>query len=386
MRILYINYLSLKDGSNIHVKSFADAVNAIGYDIESLWHNIDDNKPNTKGNINYKKSILGSTKLKGFMSEVKMVIENLRYMPKEFAMIKKGKYDVLIVRYAFNIFSSVLIAKLLRHPLILEVNSPSYYEQTQLFGRQLWRLSALIERWILKNASMVVTVSDELKDMFVNQGISDEKIAVVYNGVETHRFYPRKKNKNLAKKLGIPLDAFVVGFSGSFQKWHGVNNILKIAEYLNNSEVYFMLVGDGFVRQEIESHVRNRGIKNVIFCGSVSYEKMPQYLSLFDVAVAPYPNLKKFYFSPLKIFEYMAMGIPTIAPNLGQIGRVINNNENGILVQPGRYDFFANEISRLMESDQDRKVIGRCASQMAHSKMDWTLTAEKYIHIIKTII
>lgn len=387
MRILYINHLDRLDGSTIHVNCFTKALQDQGNTVHCLWHK----ERSTSAYMSPKKNLLKDlvlSPIKPVLAEIKMLLQNIPFALKEYRLLTSGKYDVVILRYSLNMFSAVLLGMVYRIPVIIEANSPLFYEQIQL-GRKLTSASKIIERWILNNATAVVTVSNELKDFFSEHGICPSRFEVVFNGVDTSEFYPREKDPQLLAKYGIPQDSVVVGFSGSFQEWHGVDLTLEIEEILKksscNKKFHFLLVGDGMRRKLIEQQICERGLNNFTLCGRVQHAEMPAHLSLFDIALAPYPKMSNFYFSPLKIYEYMAMGIPTVASRMGQINQIIVDSKTGLLVDAGDRNAFAQAILDLTQSPDLRATIARNAAEVARSEMGWNKTARKYITIAESL-
>ncbi len=115
--------------------------------------------------------------------------------------------------------------------------------------------------------------------------------------------------------------------------------------------------------------------------GAVSHEEIPGLITSMDVCLAPYPSLTDFYFSPLKIFEYMACGVPVVASNIGQITEIIEDGINGFLCEPGDNEMFADKILDLKNNDFLRKQISKNAieSVVLHS---WDNVVNKIIGAI----
>ena len=330
-------------------------------------------------------------RFKELLTEPKLLCENFRYIRRELKQLRSKSYDAIIVRYSLNIFSAIITARLTNTPLVLEVNSPIYFERSKVLGEKYYTyLSGWLERSIVASADHVVTVSEELRQYFINKGIHPERITTVINGFETKSFYPRSKDESLMKRLGIPGDAFVIGFSGSFKKWHGAESALKILAKVKGNiagkKAWLVLVGDGPDRPRLEEIASKQGLNTVVFCGSVSHERMPDYLSLFDIALAPYPLLDFFYFSPLKVFEYMAMGIPTVASRQGQLATIFEHDKTGMLVEPGDLETAATFILKLLSSAETRCVMGQTACEAAHSKFGWGHNAKAYLGIIINLV
>jgi glycosyltransferase involved in cell wall biosynthesis len=156
------------------------------------------------------------------------------------------------------------------------------------------------------------------------------------------------------RELGLG-SAFVVGYSGSFKPWHGVDLLAEVASRLRDREVRFLLVGDGPGRGELERTVAAQGLADrFVFTGAVPYERVPQLLAAADVCVAPFrPELHGpsrahgFSLDPLKVFETMAQGKPTITIRADNIAALFDDGEHLLLFEPGRADQLAAAIERL---------------------------------------
>src|SRR5205823_5775752 len=134
----------------------------------------------------------------------------------------------------------------------------------------------------------------------------------------------------IRSQLGID-DNLVVGFVGSLKPWHGVDALLAAFQEAAGSDWRLLIVGDGPERERLEDQATQIG-GQVIFTGAVSHHQIPEYVATMDIAVAPYRASSDFYFSPLKLYEYLAVGKAVVATNVGQIAQVIHHGENGYLV------------------------------------------------------
>ena len=109
-----------------------------------------------------------------------------------------------------------------------------------------------------------------------------------------------------------------------------------------------LIVGDGPERATLEATLLDRRIRDAVhFTGAVNPDEIPGWLASMHVAVAPYPALENFYFSPLKLFEYLAAGLPTIASRVGQVTEFLRDGETGLLVPPGDAKALASALLRL---------------------------------------
>lgn len=387
MKLLYLTYLATKDGSSVHVKSFMRAVLAAGHDIEHV--NIFSDlsllrRKATPGRIMSRPSSVLWTRLR----EGKLFCLNLLHLFREFPLLTFGKYEGVIVRSDQLAFTPVLLAWLLGLSLVLEVNSSMCYEQEAMLGKpQFSRVSKFIERTIWRLAPKITTVSAELKSLLAQQGVPAGKITVVPNGVDTAEFSPRPRDAATALALGIGDNDFVVGFSGSLQVWHGAEYLLDIVAALaerNPAHRYKGLIfGDGQMRHALEEEIERRGLrKQVMLCGAIAHQDMPRHLSLFDVALAPYPRMARLYFSPLKVFEYLAMGIPTIGSDQGQLRELLLAGRTGALVRPGDVDGFVKAIELVANDKALHARLSAGARELVCASYTWDIVARSTLALL----
>lgn len=245
---------------------------------------------------------------------------------------------------AFDI-SPLLLKIFYKIPLIIEFNSFLEWEERNNGAKSSVRTKfiSFIENLILKNANLIVCVSEELKNQLLKRGFSSKKVIYCSNGVDVNKFENLKKDKGLCKRLGLNNNK-VIGFVGTFGPWHGIDLLCEAIIGFNKSnvkhEVKFLLIGDGSMRKFAEDKLSI--FDNVIFTGKVSYQIVPNYLNLCDILLSPHklPSSEKVFIgSPTKLFEYLAMKKIVIGTNLGQIKEILepsidlarNNDELEIL-------------------------------------------------------
>jgi glycosyltransferase involved in cell wall biosynthesis len=163
-------------------------------------------------------------------------------------------------------------------------------------------------------------------------------------------------------------DEFVLGFVGSLKPWHGIDILLEAFLQLSyiSSNYRLLLVGDGPLRPEVESFCRSHNISPLVtIAGSVDAARVPEYLARIDVGLAPYPPLPSFYFSPLKIWEYAAAGVPIVASASGDLPRLFPHRVAALLHPPGSVGKIVKHVERL-RGDRDLGCrLARRARQVA---------------------
>src|SRR6202012_5965441 len=160
---------------------------------------------------------------------------------------------------------------------------------------------------------------------------------------------------------------------GSFSFWHGIEVLQQAIVNLLGSErpcrLRFLLVGDGLLHGEMQSTLAaHEKTGAVIFTGLVPRERVAEYLDAADILVSPHvpmPDGSRFFGSPTKLFEYMAMGKAIVASRLEQIAEVLTNEESALLVTPGSVTETASAIQRLARDPVLRQKMGRSALEVA---------------------
>jgi len=182
--------------------------------------------------------------------------------------------------------------------------------------------------------------------------------------VDARRFESAKRSANVDGLKG----KFVVGFAGSLKAWHGIGVLLAAFRILqrHSANYHLLLVGDGPLKSWIEGYIAGTKMeKKVTLTGWVSHSKLPAIIKRMDVAVASYPLLENFYFSPLKLFEYMAAARPIVASKIGQIEKVLEDEKTGMLATPGEAEALAQKIEYLRRRPHLRRKIGLAAAREA---------------------
>jgi len=336
----------------------------------------------------FKKPALSGEPLYNFYAKEKFKKKISRFQP-----------DFIYHRYTGYTFFVAKIAKELNIPLILEFNSfdtwtMKYWAKSKnsfigsLKKHVSYNIVKRIESYNLRNASLIVTVSQPLKMDLLKMGIPEKRILVNPNGVDPEKFNPEieksKKCRDLRQKLGIDDNKIVVGFSGTFGPWHGIPQLTEaVDKILKNqlvSTVFFLLIGDGGLKPKAESKIGH--YKDVTFVGEVSYSDVQYYLAICDILMSPHnPQIdgREFFGSPTKLFEYMAMGKAIVASRLGQIGEILKDGETAILVEPGNIDRLVDGILKLVKDSHLREKLGGKAREEVVENYTWQKNIERLI-------
>lgn len=287
-------------------------------------------------------------------------------------------YDISHEYHTLFGLGTALACRRLNMPRILTVDADLLLE-SRIIGRPLRGFHAAVARWGIRlsfgAATTLICVSEAAKRHFISKwNVAPEKIVVVPNGVDTAAFDPRESAHQLRDRLGLNSEP-VIMFVGGFQPWHGLEQLVEAfaAVARKRPAARLILVGDGPARPAVEQQIGQMGLaKSVCITGYVAHEAIPDWLAMADVVVAPYPALpEELWFSPLKLFEYMAAGKAIVASQAGQIAEVIQHGHNGLLVRPGNISQLAEATLDLLDDPGQRMRLGQNARQQAVEQHSW---------------
>lgn len=272
--------------------------------------------------------------------------------------------DVVYERY--SLFSDALarVAGASGVPGFLEVNAPLIDEQR--IHRTLYDESAALDalRVQVHAASRTVCVSDPVAAWVRNRVGADShhRIRTVANGVNVRRIRPAPEGP------GKPVVAFV----GTLKPWHGVETLIE-AQAAGSREWTVRIVGDGPQSPHLRALADKLGAE-VEFTGALAPEGVPAALAGCALAAAPYPRTRTAedqYFSPLKIYEYCAAGLPVVASRVGQVPHIIDDGVSGLLVEPSDPRALALALDELAALPLARAAMSNAVRREAVSRHSW---------------
>lgn len=290
--------------------------------------------------------------------------------------VSRYRPELLYERYSPFGVAGGIMAQQLGVPHILHVNAPLAWEGARYRQQALQEAAEALELWAFDTASLIVTTCRELRDLLVADGVSQSKVAVVPCGVDVQHFTPHGP----ANRQGLE-GKLVVGFVGSLKPWHGVDILVAAFKQLAvDPRFHLLVVGDGPLMPVLHD-LREAFPQQVTLTGTVPQTAIPPYLRAMDIAVAPYPVLERFYFSPLKVFEYMATGRAVVASRIGQITELIREGETGVLVPPGDVAALV-AATRALAADQGlRQTLAVKATAAVQSAHTWVHRAALVIEL-----
>jgi len=370
-------------GMTTHVAGFASGAAALGHRLKFL---VSDARHNANEDIAIPPSRV--------FSATKALFElwnNLSFTARSLQLIASGdlvasEFDFIYQRYSRFNWTGVALSLITGLPLLLEFNGSEVWVSRRWDPIGQLLLLKRFEQINQRAADLIFVVSEVERRNAIRAGASPEKIIVNPNGVDTDRFRPGCGGLEIRRATGIE-DKIVVGFVGTFGPWHGAPVLAEAARLVNpQAGCHFLFIGDGEERAETESIIE-AGV-SATFTGRVSHDNVPAYLDACDILIAPHvasSDGSEFFGSPTKLFEYMAMEKTIVASRLGQLAEVIDDQENGMLVEPGKTAVLARAIESLANAESLRSRLGAAARQTVINRFTWKHNAARVIEAAENL-
>lgn len=279
-------------------------------------------------------------------------------------------------------FLGVVCSRVLNKKLLTEYNDlQAFYALDVLENKKsliVRNLLVSIEDFNIKSGWKVTATTNFIKDYAVNRDLRKD-ITVIPDGVDSKVFHPKIDGRNIRKKFGIEKEMKLCIYSGRIEKSVGAEIILQTSKLLEKrKDIKFMIVGEG----NLQIINKLSKCKNVVMTGLIPKGNVPEYLAAADIVLVPLSNtIASHSFSPLKLFEALAMGKPVIASAVSGVKEVITHNFDGILVSNNPEDW-ASAIIYLIENSRKASFVGRNGRETA-KKYDWNQLAKKFDCVIE---
>ncbi len=292
--------------------------------------------------------------------------------------------DLILERLSLFGHVGLDLSEKLDVPLVVEVNAPLSEEATQYRSLQMKELALEIEQRVLNRADAVVVVSKALAHRLARRGLDPRKVHVVPNGADVSRFAGAPSREVCRQALGID-NRFVVGFVGSLKEWHGVDVLLEAFGMLHQEDgsARLLIAGKGPAEERLREQAAVAGLGDAVtFTGAVPHDRVPTLLRAMDVAVAPFRSMPGFYFSPIKLFEYMAAATCVVASRVGQIAEVVEDGVNGVLVHPDDEQDLFQKLRELRDSPERRLSLGADGLKTVQQQYTWSRAADALTQVM----
>jgi glycosyltransferase involved in cell wall biosynthesis len=384
MKVLYHHRTRGADAQGVHIRALTDALRALGHQVHmvALARQQQDGAPRRSSTGGGGPSLLGRA-IPHWLYELMALAYNIPAFFVLTAAVLRHRPGLIYERYALFNVSGLWVARLFGIPFMLEVNAPLSMEHREHGDLVLHRLAERIEDRLCTRATRTVVVSSAMARIFEERGVPAERLLVMPNGVDRSRFYPEVDGSGVRQDNGLE-DAFVIGFVGWIRPWHGVDRLVDAVARLAPElpQLRLLLVGDGPALPDLRDQVAALGMEDrVCFTGAVGAETIPAHIAAMDVAVQPDVTD---YASPIKLFEYLALARPVIAPAKPNITEVVEDDVSALLFEPGSTDALADAIRRLYEGPElCNRLAARGGALIDERGYDWRANAGRVIDVVE---
>lgn len=304
--------------------------------------------------------------------------------------IPRGQNDLFLVRYSLSNYFIMRYLHRSGYKVLLEVHGLAHIEE-QEYGQTYmptlyYMVLAYLEKRMLGWADEITTGSESSKKSVTALGIKEGRIHVVPNAVALDKFNHVTHPDKIVEKYHLE-NKIVIGFVGSFARYHGLEILLEIGRNLHkrHKNIIFLLVGRNVHGSDNPAQkVLAEGLSHIFrFTGEVPHFSVPLFIAVMDIAIIPDFNV---YGSPMKLFEYMAMRKAIVAPDAPPIREIIENGETGMLFERGNVAEAQKAIEKLIEHKELCHRLGQRAHKKVTELYTWEQRAEKIVGIAERMI
>lgn len=332
--------------------------------------------------------------------------EDLFLVNKPYYQMLKTAFQVIEPTYIYERLcqGNYIGAKLSQElgiPYIVEYNGSETMMKRSFDGGEIAYEDELdaVEMFAFKQATLISVISQAVGDDLIRRGVDPAKILVNPNGVDVDDYRPltAEPRRAVREPFGWTDEHCVVGFTGTFGRWHGVGVLAEAMPQIAKQapHVRFMMIGNGHCVNLIEDAVRNHRLESrVHMAGRVPQSEGRRLLGTCDVFVAPHDSDmagSKFFGSPTKLFEYLGMGGAIVASRLEQIGEVLSpalgvkqllaerevDDRRAVLCEPGSVQELIDAVVRLANRPKVRAALGKNARNAAIDEFSWDKHVER---------
>lgn len=392
MKILFYSphptlYFEAPTGYGSHMRGMVNGFREEGHTVEIL---VLGNKPN---------SIDSSTQTNSFKSILKKVLPKILWRTlKEIQQIRFDKHEARELRSAIQKFNpdvvyersawmsngSVQVLKQFNLKHVIEINAP-FEEEVKEFEKASSFISFIGKKKLknlLQSAYLVAPITSSLqKHIIKNYGVNPQNCFVVPNAIDKSEIQITESRVEDIRKIFNSTDKIVVGFVGSIFPYHGVDRLIHAVSKLNNSNVSLLIVGDGYLIPELKEQASLLGLNSrVHFTGLVAKEDVYNHIAAMDIVTLPNTE---WYCSPVKLFEYGALGKVVLAVNEAGVSDVMTDTD-GMLFKNNEGDF-QEALNFTISNLSQQKEKAKAFQQKIFSNHTWSANARQILNQLNAL-
>ena len=234
----------------------------------------------------------------------------------------------------------------------------------------------------MQRADAVVTLSEVLKTECIREGVDEDKIGVVPNGVAVEQYVPKKRSRELGNHIGIESGDVVLGYIGLVRSLEGLRLLLQACEVLRGryANLKVLIVGGGRDLPALQREAREHGLADVvIFTGEIPHDQIAAYYAMLDVFVIPRTRSRVTELvTPMKPYEAMAMEKAVVVSDVAALTEVVTDGETGRVFVADDVESLTQTCAELIENPALRTQLGKRGSEWVRSERAWTQVVEGY--------
>ncbi len=322
---------------------------------------------------------------------IRRILNHLSFAVSSLTAARRlGRVDVFFVESPplFIGLAVLLYRRLKRAPYVFNVSDiwpQSAVELGALRNGFAVRLATMLEMRLYRKAARVSVVTPGMLERLVARGLPRQKLALLTNGVDTSVFHPAPANMDLARRLGLD-ERKVFLYAGTHGMAQGLGTVLAAARQTANSDVLYVLAGEGAEKQALMTQATEEGITNVCFLPNQPKAVMPDLLNLAYAAIVPLRRVDLFKAAlPSKMFEAMASARPIVASLWGEAAELIESARCGIVVPPEDPAALRDAVERLAADPELVHELGGNGRRYVEEHFDRDVIAERFVGLMREV-
>jgi len=382
MRILYHHRTRGRHVEGVHIRGIVGALRELGHRVDVMsFPGADPEREEVGTEATGQRRLAGFvTKLPGIVFEIFELLYNLVTLARMRRAWRTEPPQLIYERYSLFLFATIWLARRRGIPLVLEINDSALVDRVRPLTMR--GLARRIEGWCFRRATGLVFISTYFRDLAVEAYGDIAPCVVSPNAVDLPRFDPaRFDRERLRAERGLA-GRTVCGHIGVFAYWHGVDGFVEaIAHRLESvPDLALVFVGDGKTLPAVRELIAARGLSDrVLLPGRVPHDEVASWIACMDYAVLPNSN---HYGSPMKLFEFMGMGVAVVAPDYAPVAEVIADGRTGWLFPRGDATACVERVLELAQRADERRRVGDAARDYIASERQWRNNAEQLLSLV----
>ncbi|HEY9133461.1 MAG TPA: glycosyltransferase family 4 protein [Dyella sp.] len=382
MKIVYHHRTRGRHVEGVHIRGVVHALRELGHDVTVIsFPGADpEHEPPVRDAGRRGRLAALVARLPGVLFELGEIGYNLVTLLRLGLAFGRLRPELIYERYSLFLFATVWLARWRGIPLILEINDSALVDRVRPL--RLKALARRIEGWCLCHCTGLVFISGYFRDQAVTAYGDIAPSVISPNAVDLARFDPARFDRaRLRAERGLA-GRIVCGHIGVFAYWHGVDGFVEAiaARLAEVPELALVFVGDGRTLPAVRALVAERGLADrVLLPGRVSHEEIASWIACMDYAVLPNSNR---YGSPMKLFEFMGMGVAVVAPDYAPVAEVIGDGHTGWLFPRGETAACVQRVLDLARHEEERNRVGAAARDYIVRERQWRNNAEQLLGLL----